>query len=66
MRIQRYSSLRLGALGRLALALADRAPADVEVEFAVVVEPERAREQVVDNPLFAKIPRRRSDSLPSG
>jgi hypothetical protein len=33
-RIQRYSSLGLGALGRLALALADRAPADVEVEFA--------------------------------
>lgn len=41
----------LDGLAGVSLALADRSATDVEVKLAVVVEPERVREQVIDDPL---------------
>lgn len=51
LRVHALVLLGLGALGRFALAFADGAAADVEVELTVVVEPEGARKEVVDDPL---------------
>jgi hypothetical protein len=40
-----------GLAGSLTIALAEDTTADVEVELAVVVEPELTREKVIDDPL---------------
>lgn len=59
--------LALDRLGRLAFALSDCAAADVEVQLAVVVEPEAVREKVIDHPLrpFEEGARREMDKVVS-
>ena len=52
-RVRVFALLPLDRLGRLALALAQGTTADVEVQLAVVVEPEAGRHEVVDDPLRA-------------